>query len=125
MAQAARSCCGTGTQGGGVMTAVLPPRTTNEAHLVAWTAGYLAGATTVEQAAFEAGWRAALEAVAVNVAELDIIGGPKDRRILREAAARIRARHEAAERWAQERYVAEGRQEYHGGAVPPWGGEAI
>ncbi len=91
------------------MTAVHPPRTTNEAHLVAWTAGCLAGATTVEQAAYEAGWRAALEAVAVNMAGLDIIGGAKDRRFLREAAARIRARHESLEQRARDQYAAEGR----------------
>ncbi len=100
-----------------VVTAVLPPRTANEAHLVAWTAGYLAGATTVEQAAYEAGWRAALEAVAVNVAELDIIGGPKDRRFLREAAARIRARREAHEERARQLYELHGRTEYRGGPV--------
>jgi hypothetical protein len=106
------------------MTAVLPPRTASEAHLIAWTAGWLAAAATIEQAAYQAGWRAAVEAVAVNVAELDIIGGPKDRRFLREAAARIRARRDDVERWAQERYVAEGRTEYRGGPVAWDGGQA-
>ncbi len=109
--------------GGGVMTAVLPPRTASEAHLVAWAAGYLAAAAHLDRDSFEAGYRAALEAVAVNIAELDIVGGPKDRRFLREAAARIRARHDEFERRAQERYVNEGRAEYRGGAVA-WGGDA-
>lgn len=104
------------------MTAVHPPRATlnlpvDEDHLVAWIAGYLAASQTIEQAAYEAGRRGALHAVAVNAAELDIIGGAKDRRIQREAAARIRARRESYERRAQERYAAEGRQEYRGGAV--------
>ncbi len=106
------------------MTAVLPPATAAEAHLIAWTAGYLAACATIERAAYEAGRRDALRAVAVNAAELDIIGGAKDRRCLREAAARIRARRDEVERRAQERYVTEGRTEYRGGPVPVWGGEA-
>lgn len=107
------------------MTAVYPPPIALPVggdHLVAWIAGYLAACASIEQAAYQAGRRDALRAVALNVAELDIIGGAKDRRFLREAAARIRARHEGYEQKAQERYVAEGRQEYRGGPVPVWGG---
>jgi hypothetical protein len=111
------------------MTAVLPPRPTaalpvGEDHLVAWIAGYLAACASIEQAAYEAGRRDALRAVAVNVAELDIIGGAKDRRFLREAAARIRARREAHDERARQLYELHGRTEYRGGPVPAWGGEA-
>lgn len=108
------------------MTAVHPPPlAVSEDHLVAWIAGYLAAAATLERAAYEAGRRDALAAVAVNVAELDIIGGPADRRVRSQAAARIRARRDQYEQRARELYETQGRQEYRGGPVPVWdGGEA-
>ncbi len=111
------------------MTAVHPPRPdialpVGEDHLVAWVAGYLAACETIERAAYEAGRRDALRAVAVNVAELDIVGGPKDRKFLREGAARVRARREAHEERARQLYELHGRTEHRGGPVPTWGGEA-
>lgn len=56
------------------MTSVLPPRTdVDEAHLIAWAAGYLAGAELPADEAYERGFRDALRAVAVNVAELNLL----------------------------------------------------
>lgn len=136
------------------MTAVHPPRAVvDEAHLVAWTAGYQAANEAAHAEGFEAGrktgWEAgyqsaldalaadgqyqqgrlhgyqqALHDVAVRAAELDITGALADRKVRSEAAARIRARRQAAEDRARERYVAEGRQEYHGGPIPWDNGEA-
>lgn len=105
------------------MTAV-HPAAVGQDHLVAWIAGYLAAAETVERNAWQAGYRAALEAVAVNVAELDIVGGARDRAVQREAAARIRRRRTEIEERAQRRYADEGRQEFRGGTVAWDCGEA-
>jgi hypothetical protein len=106
------------------VTAVHPPRVAvSEDHLVAWLAGYLAAAATLERDAYEAGRREALAAVAVNIAELDIVGGPTDRRFRSEAAARVRSRRHGYEERAQRMYAEQGRREYHGGPVA-WDGDA-
>jgi hypothetical protein len=114
------------------MTAVHPPRPAiDEAHLIAWTAGWLAAATTYEHAhraelaaAYEAGRRNALHAVAVNAAELDIITGPALRHVRSEAAKRVRNRRADMEAHARETYQREGRAEYRGGPVAWDNGDA-
>ncbi len=103
------------------MTAVHPPRApVDEDHLIAWTAGYLACAASIEAAAREAGYQQCLADIAARAIELDITS-PRWRSVRSEVAARIRRRRADMEASARRRYAAEGRTEYRGGALPVWG----
>ncbi len=105
------------------MTTIHPPRpAVDEDHLIAWTAGYLTAATTVEAAAREAGYQQCLADIAARAIELDITS-TRWRSVRSEVAARIRRRRADMEDRAQRRYAAEGRQEYRGGPVQ-WTAEA-
>ncbi len=100
------------------MTTVLPPvPTVDQAHLVAWIAGYLAAAQTVEPDAYNAGYQQALLDVCTRIVEVEHLN-----RHLWDAAreaARTRAaeRRAAVETAAQDMYAKQGRAEYRGGPV--------
>jgi len=98
-----------------------PDTLVDENHLIAWTAGYLTAATTIEAAAHQAGYQQCLRDIAARAIELDITS-PHWKTVRSEVAARIRRRRADMEESARHRYRREGRSEYRGGPLPVWGG---